>query len=299
MPRTKQRNYIHYIYKINFLCGKSGRYYLGKRSYYGLDINNDKYTGSGNFCIQYFSKYGKIEGKTYTKEILEVNENQKINKDREKIIIGDLWKTDPLCMNQKHGGDGGAIEGHIVKEETRKKIGDFHRGNKYSLGRKHTKEAKEKDRIAHLGNKYGLGHKMTEENKKKLLEINQKKVCQFDLDGNLIAEFESINKASEITGASKIVSCCTKQRLTSGGYIWRYKNEPISSEELEKIKTDTKFKSCNKRAVYRIDKDGSKTWYESVRDAARQNKIHNSSIHAVCSGERCTAGGYKWNFVED
>jgi hypothetical protein len=82
---------IHYIYKIIFLRGyPTGRYYLGKRSYHGTDISKDRYTGSGNFPKEYFRIYGKREGDTYIKEIIEINPTVSINKDREKIIIGDL-----------------------------------------------------------------------------------------------------------------------------------------------------------------------------------------------------------------
>lgn len=81
---------IHYIYKIIFLRGyPTGRYYLGKRSYPGDDISKDRYTGSGSFPKEYFKKYGKKEGDTYLKEILEINPSFKINNDREKEIIGD------------------------------------------------------------------------------------------------------------------------------------------------------------------------------------------------------------------
>lgn len=259
MPKEK----IHYIYKIYFLCGQpEGRYYLGKRTYSGKDIN----------------------------------------KDREKVIIGDLWKTDPLCMNQKHGGDGGAIEGHAVSDEFRKKVSMRMKGNKHNVGRKHTPEAKEKDRIAHLGNKYGLGHKMTDENKQRLIESNEIKVYQYDLNGVLINEFDSVKEASNKTGVcrTKISSCCSGSRLTSGGFIWKNQKIEISTSELEQIKSNTKFKSKDKRAVYKIDKiTGEKTRYVSVREAARQNNIQNSSIYAVCSGKRCTAGGYEWKFAKE
>lgn len=71
----------HYIYKINFLCGISGRYYIGKRS--TKYFNSEIYTGSGSFCKSYFKKYGKIEGKTYTKDILEFNFSAETNSNRE------------------------------------------------------------------------------------------------------------------------------------------------------------------------------------------------------------------------
>ena len=257
MSRKIKKEQIHYIYKIHFLCGfPTGRYYLGKRTYNGVDISNDKYNGSGNFCKEYFEKYGAFNGKTYLKEILEINPSYEINKEREVIIVGDLWKTDPLCMNQRGGGDGGLIPGHTVSEE----------------GKKH------------------------------LSELNSEEVYQYDLNGNLIKKYDSIIEASKETGAcrTKISSCCNGDRLTAGGYIWRKQNVEISEEDLNQIKDNTKFKSKDKRAVYRIDKiTNEKVKYESVRDAARKNNIHNSSIHEVCSGKRHTAGGYEWKFVED
>ena len=98
-------NMIHYIYKIIFLKGSPiNRYYLGKRSYKGKNIENDKYYGSGIFCKLYFKKYKAILGETYIKEIIEINDSLEINRDREEFIIGNKWKTDPLCMNQCPGG---------------------------------------------------------------------------------------------------------------------------------------------------------------------------------------------------
>lgn len=69
-----------------------------------MDLNNDKYCGSGIFCRDYFKKYGALLGETYLKEIIEINPSKEINRQREKIIVGDLWKTDPLCMNLCPGG---------------------------------------------------------------------------------------------------------------------------------------------------------------------------------------------------
>ena len=94
MPKNNKKQ-VHYIYKIIFLCGKPGRYYLGKHS----GQLDDCYAGSGSFCKAYYKKYGKKLGKTYIKEILEINPNKKVNALREKEIIGDLYKSDPLCMN--------------------------------------------------------------------------------------------------------------------------------------------------------------------------------------------------------
>lgn len=82
---------IYYLYKIVFLCGyPEGRYYLGKRAYAGNNVEKDSYAGSGSFPKAYFKCYGKHLNVTYTKEILEYNENAKRNGVREKEIIGNL-----------------------------------------------------------------------------------------------------------------------------------------------------------------------------------------------------------------
>lgn len=100
----------YYIYKIHFLCGfPTGRYYIGKHIHYGT-LDTDKYAGSRNFCKAYYKKYGKILGETYLKEIIEINPSEDINSLREKELIGNLYISDPLCMNMVAGGERIAIE---------------------------------------------------------------------------------------------------------------------------------------------------------------------------------------------
>ena len=55
-------------------------------------------------------------------------------------------------------------------------------------------------------------------------DLRKKKVVQYDLEANLIAQFESVAEASKITGVSKtcISRCCRGERDNSGGYKWKY-----------------------------------------------------------------------------
>lgn len=48
-------------------------------------------------------------------------------------------------------------------------------------------------------------------------------VQQFDLNGNLIGEYESMSEASRQTGChiSKISLVCNGKRYTTGGYVWK------------------------------------------------------------------------------
>lgn len=119
----------NYIYKITCLCGSlAGHYYIGKHSTDAIP-ENCGYAGSGKILKDYYSKYGKELGKTYSIEILEKNADNKINALREEFFIGDLYETDPLCLNLKKGGDGGGAKGVQRSEETRRKISESLKGN--------------------------------------------------------------------------------------------------------------------------------------------------------------------------
>ena len=52
-----------------------------------------------------------------------------------------------------------------------------------------------------------------------------KRILQFDLDGNFIQEFQSMEIASKILGikAGSISACCRGERKQAYGYKWVYK----------------------------------------------------------------------------
>lgn len=56
--------------------------------------------------------------------------------------------------------------------------------------------------------------------------INGKKVCrsvvQLTLDGLLIKIYESAAEAFRTTNVRHITECCTGQRKSAGGYLWKY-----------------------------------------------------------------------------
>lgn len=54
---------------------------------------------------------------------------------------------------------------------------------------------------------------------------HNKKVSQYDLQGNFIKTFDSIKEAQKETNISSISTCCRGICKTAGGYIWRYANE--------------------------------------------------------------------------
>lgn len=276
------------------MCGyPSGRYYIGKRTYRGSEIKNDPYTGSGNFCKSYFKKYGEISGVTYIKEILEINPSNKINLKREKILIGDLWKTDPLCMNMAPGGIGSEQrKGHtLTPEEIAKRTESFKKSK--SFHKKHppfTEETKQKISKALKGNKNGLGHVLTEYQKQRIVETQGKPVYQFDLNGNFVSKYNSIHEAAKAINIYpiQISNCCNGKFQSSNGYLWSFNDKP-----------NIAYKFPGK-TILQLDKSKNiLKEFKSIADAGRFLGINPSTISCVLTGRRKTAGGFMWKYKNE
>lgn len=105
----------YYTYRVLF---NNGDYYLGQHI---TDNLEDGYTGSGK----------KLNERTdpFTFDILEYYNSAKELNIAEAELIGDLWYTDPKCLNMKEGGTGGwsAVNqnldrSYMLTEEYREKM---------------------------------------------------------------------------------------------------------------------------------------------------------------------------------
>lgn len=102
------------------------------------------------------------------------------------------------------------------------------------IGRKHSEETKAKISKSHMGmsTKWLTGRKASDETRAKMSSQRAKEknprakaVCQYDLDGNLIAVYKYMNEAREALGlksTAHISQCCTGDRNKAYGFIWKY-----------------------------------------------------------------------------
>ena len=119
-----------------------------------------------------------------------------------------------------------------------------------------------------------------------------KKIYQYDLNKNFIASFKNAYEAAKILGEgfyqSSIQSCASHSNHTKtvNGYIFTYEGDDFSWHDIKQEKE-----------VIRISKDGTKTYFHSRHEAARQSGTYPSNIAKVLKGERKTAGGYRWEEI--
>jgi len=70
------------------------------------------------------------------------------------------------------------------------------------------------------------GTKITKEHKELLRNVHSKKVCQYDLEGMFIKEWESVVSVKDGGFLPKyVIECCKNKRSKYKKYIWKYKKE--------------------------------------------------------------------------
>ena len=299
---------IHYIYKIHFLCGfPSGRYYIGKRSYRGNDLSKDMYTGSGSFCKAYFKKYGKKEGVTYIKEILEINPDKKINRDREIKLIGTKYEDDSLCMNLIPGGSGGddynpievhrySLDGKFI--EKYESMSDA--AEKINMSVSTISRACRKRTLVICDSLWRYHYDSIKNGDLDNLDFSYLPVDQYDYDGNFVASFTMAKDAAiSIKGdtdwktlAGSIAESVNhpEKRPSAGGFIWKKRGEKPSPKDFEGLKSKERL------IISQYDLEGNLiNTYSSLAEAAKAVNGKWQSIQRVCDGKRKTTYGYKWS----
>lgn len=120
------------------------------------------------------------------------------------------------------------------------------------------------------------------------------KVYKFDLDGNLVAEYDSMSDAARNNSVSQadISNCCNGKKIaTVGGFYWS--KTPEFSESLKSKRQKTRI------AAYDLNGNFIKK-FDSIREAANEMlpefKYARHSISACCRNKTKTAYGYIWKY---
>lgn len=127
---------------------------------------------------------------------------------------------------------------------------------------------------------------------------NQKKVCQFNLQGQLLNTFDSLKEATLAVDASKsaIGQCCAmvSGHKTAKGYFWLFEKDKNKINELVKSLNNGR----REQKVAQLDSnDNIIAIFNSAKEAAQSfGRSKDSHIGDCCKGRRKTCFGYKWKY---
>ena len=213
----------------------SGKVYVGITSQNNVKIRwcrGSSYKG----CPYFFHAILKYGWDNIKHEVLFANLEEDRAKNLEKELIRH-YKNLNISYNITDGGDGtlgvGCSEENKEKmRKSRKGIIPWYAINasvKANKGKKRGPRDRgivEKVRASRLAN----GKRCTEEMIQANIERNLSRchpVLQYDLNGNLIAEYRSVKYASEVMKVSRgsLLNCLAGRNgsKTCKGYIWKYK----------------------------------------------------------------------------
>ena len=126
-----------------------------------------------------------------------------------------------------------------------------------------------------------------------------KEVYQFDLNGDLVAKYDSLTRASQKTGINitMISMCCNGHHATAGNYYWS--NSSVLPEDIMQRRLKTR--------IVQYELDGKFICvFDSIIEAASSissdaNKIYtiSSDISKCASLVHKTSRGYIWRYYKD
>lgn len=128
-----------------------------------------------------------------------------------------------------------------------------------------------------------------------LIGVNETKIKQYSLNGELIKEYESLQEATEELGLLKsaeanISACCKGRKHRAYGYIWRYSDSDLEVKPLKRYRE----RICQ----FDLDMNYIAT-YNSIEEAHKRTGVGSTSIGNALNGWSKMAGGFLWKFEKD
>lgn len=203
---------LHYVYKTTVI--DTGEYYIGKHS---TDKANDNYIGSGKGLLERVSEDYPI-----TIEILKYADSSDEAYELEEQIIGDLWKTDPLCLNRCKGGKIGYADNRLGKPQSKEWRNNIGRANSKSKSGIALEASRQN---AKLGSEARRGMKDTIEVKKKRAESVSKATAgkpKPHLRKKIYIDNKEYLGVTQVTEEYNITRQTVYNRIKSDKWNWYY-----------------------------------------------------------------------------
>lgn len=235
-------------YVVYKLTSPSNKVYIGITS---QTVSKRWENGRGyRKCPAVFKSINKYGWDNFKKEILYKDLTEFEAKKLEIALI-KIFKSNnkKFGYNLTEGGDG--TLGRKLTEEQKKRISEKNKNKKLTeaqkehlkqinLGKHHSEETKRKMSESRKGNKYNLGRKLSEERKRKISESqmgakNQHAKRVICLETLKI--YDTITQAKDETKATKITECCRHypKHKSSNGLHWEFYDEELTFDDYKDI----------------------------------------------------------------
>lgn len=302
---------IYFIYKYTF---PNGKIYIGQ-TYKGSRRFGKVSEYAGTLVYRAMKKYP-----SFKKEIIEYCSEELVD-EREKYWIAFY---DSSNRNKGYNRDSGGNSNKRLSEDLKRELSKKHKGLydvpvlQYDLRGNFLKEwPSQRSVLDELGisvnacckgrQKTAGGYQWRNKGDDRPVTDIYNPIEQYDLQGNLIKVWETIEEASEKTGVSKtgIVTCCSNKNKSAGGFQWKYRLDVRVVGKYTKQKSPTAFKKGRKsynagvgRKVSQFDLQGNfiRIW-DCIATAQKELKIFG--ISKCCKKETKTAGGFQWKYADD
>lgn len=284
--------YVH-INKIN------GKIYIGqtKQTLEQRSSNGNAYKGSRHFWNA-IKKYG---WNNFEHVVLIENLSLEMANIIEEYLIKKYDSTnDKIGYNLWFGGNNREVNDETREIQRKKKIGY----NPWKIWDEETIEnIKRKNSIAKMGEKNPMYGKQLSDKAKRLRKERRLHVLQYDLEGNFIREWDSLEDASVEYDIAKanISKSCNEPTSICRGFLWRYKKGEVIPKHIKSYKEMMleldNVRSAQFRPVYQYSLDGCYiTSYEDFHEAEERTGIKSYGINICCRGDLISYMGYRWSF---
>ena len=125
-----------------------------------------------------------------------------------------------------------------------------------------------------------------------MIGVNERKIKQYTLNGELIREWNSIKEAEAFIGIPKaqsnISACCSGKKKRAYGYIWRYSDSDLPIIPLMPYRT----------TIGQYDLNGNLlATFKTIREASQTLGISETGIGNALHNRTKTSGKFIWKFV--
>lgn len=249
--------------------------------------------GSDNFTIDILDTISAIDIKTLTNEL-------------NKLEIYYIRKYDTLCPNgynlTKGGGNNSINCDKPVDQYD--KYGNFIRsynsaseaayatnGSRKGINNCCNRTVDKRNKRTYSSGGYIWRFKGDTYIEDSLKNSLQRPIIQYDLEGNILRHFDSIQSASRFTGfiPESIINCCKGKAKQCQGYVFLYYDTPFKKQKNNTMKPVNCY-DLNDKFI---------TSYNSINEASLDIGNKPIGIGDCCRKKQHTAYGYKWYYTND